>query len=113
MKYYFVTVIDIVTKFTWVMLVTSPSSRKAKEALTSFTSQYKHPLRIVQTDNENEFLGEFDESLDQIQIKHEFIYQKSPKVNSVVERFNRTIQDKSLLKGMTNICMTKKSSTKK
>lgn len=92
-KYYFVTAIDIVTKFAWVKLVSSPSSRKAKEALIDFMSQYKCKLRVVQTDNGSEFLGEFDIYLEQIQIKHVFIYQKSPKINCVIERFNRTLQE--------------------
>lgn len=92
-KYYFVTAIDIVTKFAWVKLVNSPSSQSAKDALTDFTNHYKHHLRVVQTDNGSEFLGVFDEYLESIQVKHEFIYQKSPKVNGVVERFNRTIQE--------------------
>ena len=56
-KYYFVTAIDIVTKFAWVKLVSNPSSRKAKEAIIDFMSQYKYQLRVVQTDNGSEFLG--------------------------------------------------------
>ena len=92
-KYYFVTAIDIVTKFAWVKIVSSPSSGQAKEAFIEFMNQYKYELRIIQTDNGSEFLGEFDDYLTDIQIKHEFIYQKSPKVNGVVERFNRTVQE--------------------
>jgi len=92
-KYYFVTAIDIVTKFAWVKLVKNPSSQSAKEALIDFTKQYKHPLRVVQTDNGSEFLKEFDKYLQNSGVRHEFIYQKSPKINGVVERFNRTIQE--------------------
>lgn len=92
-RYYFVTAIDIVTKFAWVRLTTSLSSRQARLALIGFRSQYDQLLRAVQTDNGHEFLGEFNEYLNQIQIRHEFIYQKSPKINGVVERFNRTIQE--------------------
>src|SRR3989344_660374 len=90
-KYYFVTAIDIVTKFAWVMMVPSPSSKQAKLAFMEFEKEYEVPLRVVQTDNGSEFLGEFDEYLSQIFVKHEFIYLKSPKVNGVIERFNRTI----------------------
>ncbi len=92
-KYYFVTAIDIVTKFAWVKLTSSPSSRQTKLAFIEFLKQYSHPLRIIQTDNGSEFLGEFDEYLALVGITHQFIYQKSPKVNSVVERFNRTVQE--------------------
>ena len=92
-RYYFVTAIDIVTKFAWVKLTTSLSSKQARLALIEFRSQYDQLLRAVQTDNGSEFLGEFNDYLSQIQIRHEFIYQKSPKINGVVERFNRTIQE--------------------
>jgi len=92
-KYYFVTVIDIVTRFAWVKMVPSPSSKQAKLSFIEFKDQCEHPLRVVQTDNGSEFLGKFDDYLNHVCIKHEFIYQKSPKVNGVVERFNRTIQE--------------------
>jgi transposase InsO family protein len=92
-KYCFITAIDVVTKFAWVKLTTNLSSRQAKLAFIEFKNQYKYKLRIVQTDNGSEFLKEFDLYLSQIQIKHEFIYQKMPKINGVIERFNRTIQE--------------------
>jgi putative transposase len=47
----------------------------------------------VQTDNGSEFLKYFHEYLIQTQIKHQFIYPRCPKINGVVERFNRTIQE--------------------
>ncbi len=87
-RYYFVTAIDIVTKFAWVKLTTGLSSGQARQALIEFRSQYDQVLRAIQTDNGHEFLGEFNEYLDRILIRHEFIYQKSPKVNGVIERFN-------------------------
>lgn len=92
-KYYFVTAIDIVTKFAWVKLVKSPSSRHAKEAFIEFKNNYKYPIRVVQTDNGSENMGEFDAYLNETRLMHQFIYQKSPKINGVVERFNRTIQE--------------------
>lgn len=92
-KYYFVTAIDIVTKFAWVKIVPSPSSKQATLSFMEFQKEYKHELRVVQTDNGSEFLGEFDDYLGEINLKHQFIYQKSPKVNCVIERFNRTVQE--------------------
>ena len=92
-KYYFLTAIDIVTKFAWCKLTTSLSSKQAKLALIEFAHQYAYPLRVIQTDNGHEFLGEFQPYLEEKQIKHEFIYPRSPKINGVVERFNRTIQE--------------------
>jgi hypothetical protein len=95
-KYYFVTGIDVVTKYAWCKLTTSLSSRSAKEALVEFRGQYPCPIREIQTDNGHEFLGEFDGYLQAQEIPHQFIYYHSPKINGVVERFNRTIQDEFL-----------------
>lgn len=92
-KYYFITAIDIVTKYAWVKLVTNLSSQAAKLALIEFKDGYSHPLRVVQTDNGSEFLLHFDKYLQESEVIHQFIYQKLPKVNGVVERFNRTIQE--------------------
>jgi hypothetical protein len=97
-KYYFSTIIDIVTKFAWCKLVPTLSSCWSKEALVEFRKLYTHHLRIVQTDNGSEFLGEFNFYVEQQNIKHEFIYPRSPKINGVVERFNRTIQEEFLVR---------------
>ncbi len=91
--YYFVTAIDVVTKFAWVKIVKNHSSSEATQALKEFVTNYKKNIRVVQTDNGTEFLGEFNSYLEQQNIKHEFIYLRSPKINGVVERFNRTIQE--------------------
>ena len=95
-KLYFITIIDVVTRFAWAKLALSLSSAQAKLALQEFMVQYIHPIRAVQTDNGHEFLAEFDEYLRQENIPHQFIYFRSPKINGVVERFNRTIQDEFL-----------------
>lgn len=92
-KYCFITVIDVVTKFAWCNLVKSLSSKQAKTVLMKFINQYQYRVRTVQTDNGSEFLKDFDAYLQQQSIVHHFIYPHSPKINGVVERFNRTIQD--------------------
>lgn len=92
-KYYFVTVIDIVTKFAWCSLVKSLSSKHTTAVLAKFISEYRYPVKAVQTDNGSEFLKEFDAYLKNHHIHHYFIYPHSPRINGVVERFNRTIQD--------------------
>lgn len=91
-KYYFITAIDIVTKYAWCKLAKGLSSKQAKLALEEFRNQYFPPLRVIQTDNGSEFLGEFHRYTEEEQIRHEFIYPRSPKINGVVERFNQTIQ---------------------
>jgi transposase InsO family protein len=92
-RYYFMTIIDVVTKYAWCKVVSNLSSRSAKEALIEFVAQTKYPVREVQTDNGHEFLGGFDLYLESLNIPHNFIYPRSPKINGVVERFNRTLKD--------------------
>ena len=95
-KLYFVTVIDVVTRFAWVKLTFTLSSAQTNLALQEFRQQYSPSIRVVQTDNGHEFLAEFDQYLVNQSIPHQFIYLRSPQINGVVERFNRTIQDEFL-----------------
>lgn len=95
-KYYFITAIDIFTKYAWCKLVTSLSSRQSRIALEEFQSKFPYLIKEIQTDNGSEFLNEFHQYLEERNIVHNFIYPRSPKINSIVERFNRTIQDEFL-----------------
>jgi putative transposase len=54
---------------------------------------YPFTIQTVQTDNGLEFLGDFDAYLKKRQIKHLFTYPRCPKINGVVERFNRTLRE--------------------
>lgn len=96
-KHYFITAMDIVTKFAWCKLTYSLSSKQAKLALIEFLGEYRkhhlNPIRFIQTDNGKEFLAEFHRYLEELNLIHEFIYPHSPKINGFIERFNRTIQD--------------------
>lgn len=95
-KLYFVTAIDVVTKFAWVKLTTGLTSREARKVLEEFMAIYTYQVREVQTDNGHEFLGVFDGYLQKKGLPHQFIYPRSPRINGVIERFNRTIQDEFL-----------------
>jgi len=89
----FITAIDVVTKFALCLYAGSTKSKKAKELLELFISQYHFTLRTVQTDNGSEFLGAFDNYCHKIGLEHVFTYPRSPRINGGVERFNRTIQE--------------------
>lgn len=95
-RYCFSTIIDIVTKYAWCKLIPTLSACWSKVALIEFRKAYDYSVRVIQTDNGSEFLGEFNTYTEQQNIKHEFIYPRSPKINGVVERFNRTIQEEFL-----------------
>ena len=91
--YYFVSIIDIFTRFAYVELLASKSSGCTRDSLIRFRKNYRHVVYSVQTDNGSEFFKSFHEYLDEQKIKHIFTYPNSPKLNGVVERFNRTVQE--------------------
>lgn len=92
-RQYFVSIIDIFTRFAFVRQVPSPSSKQATLVFQEFQQEYHHSIHTVQTDNGSEFLKTFHQYLEEQNIKHIFIYPNSPKLNGVVERFNRTVQE--------------------
>src|SRR5690606_27625425 len=54
-----------------------------------------YPGRIIrwQTDNGSENLGAFDLQLEKDGIPHLFIYPRCPKIDTFIERYNRTLQE--------------------
>lgn len=92
-RHNFMCCIDIHTKFAHVRKVKTLSSLQAKITLQHFQDVSPHPVHTVQTDNGSEFFKTFHAYLEEQAITHQFIYPKSPKINGVVERFNRTIQE--------------------
>jgi len=92
-KLRFITIVDVVTKFAYAERVKSGLSAHTVKVLESFRSRYKVAIHTVQTDNGSEFLKDFHDYLENQCIAHLFTYPHSPKVNGVVERFNRTIQE--------------------
>lgn len=92
-RWYFVSLIDVATKIASVEIVSSLSSIHAKEVFKRFIENNKYSVNTVQTDNGSEFLGSFHEFLENMGITHQFIYPRSPRINGVVERFNRTVQE--------------------
>lgn len=92
-RYHFMSIIDIYTKFAYVALVAHQRAVNAKVVMQQFQRLTPMPVHTVQTDNGSEFLAVFHEYLEEKKIKHVFIYPHSPRINGVVERFNRTIQE--------------------
>jgi len=92
-RHNFMCCIDIHTKFAHVEKVKSLSSLQTRLTFSEFRQRSPHPVHTVQTDNGSEFFLSFHQYLVEQNIIHQFIYPKSPKINGVVERFNRTIQE--------------------
>jgi len=92
-RYCFISTIDVFTKYALVVKVPCLSSKQALNCFEQFIQLYTYPIQTIQTDNGSEFLGCFHAYLEQHQINHIFSYPRSPRVNGIVERFNRTIQE--------------------
>lgn len=92
-KNYFYSAIDTRSKFGLVLNYRSLNSRNMKDFYTKFKSVYPGEIKDWQTDNGLEHLGEMDYKLKQEGIPHYFTYPRCPKINGVVERFNRTLRE--------------------
>lgn len=92
----FVSIIDVVTRHGWCQLVPSFSSIHTIATLQMFQKHYGYTIHTIQTDNGSEFLGSFHAHLETQQIRHEFTYPRCPRINGVVERFNRTLQEECI-----------------
>ena len=56
-------------------------------------------IKAVNTDNGSEFLANFEKFCRDNKVIHFFTYPRSPKMNAVIEKFNRTIQKETNLPG--------------
>jgi transposase InsO family protein len=95
-RHLFMSVIDIYTKYALVVKVSSLSSINAVKVFKRFQRENLTNVHTVQTDNGSEFMAHFHKYLEEQSFKHLFIYPRLCKVNGVVERFNRTIQEECI-----------------
>lgn len=97
-RHFFMSVIDIFTKYAHVVHVDNLSSKTAVLVFKQFQETNPTVIDTVQTDNGSEFLKSFHEYLEKQEITHKFIYPKMPKINAFIERFNRTVQEEFILR---------------
>lgn len=95
-RWCFMSVIDVATRYGYCAVVKSISSSEARRVFQQFQERFSVLIHTVQTDNGSEFLGEFHTHLLSLHLIHEFIYPRSPKINGIVERFNRTVQEECI-----------------
>lgn len=95
-RWCFMSVIDVATRYAYCTVVASISSTEARRVFLEFQEHFSHPVTTVQTDNGSEFLGALHAYCLYQGITHEFIYPRSPKINGMVERFNRTVQEECI-----------------
>lgn len=92
-KYYLYTAIDAKGKFAFCLTFKTLTSSNTLDFYQKLIQVMPYKILSVQTDNGLEFLAAFEAYLERIGIKHLFTYPRCPKINGVVERFNRSIQD--------------------
>lgn len=92
----FISAIELKSRQAWAKRVKSLSSEQAKLFLQEILKKIDYPIHTIQTDNGSEFEGAFDKYLHDQDIKHKWTYPNCPKINGVIERFNRSIQEEWL-----------------
>ena len=92
-KRYIVTAIDKETKFAFAYAYKNHSSNATVDFMEKFKKVSPVSLTHIQTDNGSEFAQHFELLLEKDRIVHFHTYPRSPKMNSEIERFNRTLSD--------------------
>jgi putative transposase len=92
-KRYIVTALDRDGKFAFAYAYKNHSSSATTDFMQKFKQVAPLELEAVQTDNGSEFEKHFHLYLEKDGITHFNTYPRSPKQNSEIERFNRTLSD--------------------
>jgi len=95
-KLYLYSVIDIKLKFSFSLPYFKLNSLNTLDFFKKLELVYPVQIKSIQTDNGLEFQGVFEQYLSKRQITHYFIYPRCPKVNGVIERYQRTLQEEFL-----------------
>lgn len=111
-KVYFLTAIDVKLKFAFSLPYKALTSQNAVDFFKKLQLVYPVTITTIQTDNGLEFLGDFEDYLKKQNISHVFIYPRCCRINGVIERFNRTIQEEYIDQNLhifhdTNLFTTK------
>ena len=92
-KRFILTAIDLETEFAFAYAYTSHSSKNAADFIKTFKSVAPLSLTHVQTDNGSEFKDHFEFFCGKEHITHFLSYPRMPKMQSEIERFNRTLSE--------------------
>jgi putative transposase len=92
-RYYLYTAIDTKGKFAFCLPFRTLTSSNTLDFYQKLIQVIPYKIKSIQTDNGLEFLGAFEAYLKKVGTIHLFTYPRCPKINGVVERFNRSIQN--------------------
>lgn len=90
---YLLTAIDEVSKLAFARLYTTHSSRNSKDFLERLVYLTNNRVINLHSDNGSEFKKEFQAACHLLTIPQWYSRPHTPQDNSVLERFNRTIQE--------------------
>ena len=93
---YTITAIDVKLKIVYAQTFTTKHSQNTLIVLKIIASILPVKVHTIQTDNGSEFEGVFEQYCRDNKIKHRWTYPNSPKINGVIERFNRSLQEEWL-----------------
>ena len=95
-KNYLYSAIDTKLKFALSLAYPRLNSQNTLDFFKKVELVYPLKIKSVQTDNGLEFLGVFHQYLLKRQVPHYFIYPRCPRINGVIERYQRTLQEEFL-----------------
>lgn len=95
LKKYIITAVDYFTRIAVARVYSSACSRNAKDLLMRMKIALGSDIQGVNTDNGSEFMAEYEKACREMAIKHFWTYPRTPKMNPLAERFNRTIQEEA------------------
>ena len=100
---YIITAIDVESDFAFAYGYTHLSSKTTVDFFKKLEDIVPFKITHVQTDNGLEFEKHFRELLEKKNIVHFYNYPRCPKMNAMVERFNRTIQEQFINWNLMNL----------
>jgi transposase InsO family protein len=93
LKCYFYSAIDVRAKLALSLPYSRLNSHNARDFFEKLQSFCPMPIQDVQTDNGQEFEGEFDAFLHSQSIPHSWTYPRCPRINGCIERYQRTLAE--------------------
>jgi hypothetical protein len=95
-KRYFISAIEIKSKITLTLEYSRLNSANMTDFYFRFRQFYPLTVKFWQNDNGGENLKHFDKQLETDGIPHLFIYPHCPRIDTFIERYNRTLQEEFL-----------------
>lgn len=107
-KHYLYTLIDLKTRWVYAMGSDMINPKVSAYFVTEAQKYFPHGFKVIQTDNGQEFSGQFEQRLKHSGIAQRRIRLGKKNDNAHIERFNRTMQDELLGRWPTSSTISSK-----